>query len=58
MLRYIFITSLPFYYRDCLTETIKASEDPEVHCPHNEGFPCPAVITGQEIEEVSIPAYI
>lgn len=40
------------FCRDCLAETIKASEDPEVRCPHNDGFPCPAIITGQEIEQL------
>jgi len=29
-----------------------ASEDPEVQCPENEQFPCPAIITDQEISEV------
>lgn len=46
-----------FLYRDCLAETIKASEDPEVRCPHNDGFPCPAIITGQEIEQVGDSFY-
>ena len=33
-------------------ETINTSDNPEVDCPYNDKYACPAVITHQEIEEV------
>lgn len=43
---------LHLFCKECLIGTITNSEDPEVRCPHNDGFACPAIITMQEIEEL------
>ena len=41
-------------FRDCLAQTIRNSEDPEVQCPHTDGnVNCMQVITAQEIAAVS-----
>ncbi|CAB3997178.1 ranBP-type and C3HC4-type zinc finger-containing 1 isoform X2 [Paramuricea clavata] len=44
---------LHIFCRECLAEHIKASQEPEVQCPYDNGdFQCHDVITNQEIQEL------
>ena len=41
------------FFRDCLRDHIRNSEDPEIPCPCSEdGADCRQVITAQEIQAV------
>ncbi|XP_065676325.1 ranBP-type and C3HC4-type zinc finger-containing protein 1-like isoform X2 [Hydra vulgaris] len=39
----------------CLAETINTNDSPEVACPYNDKYACPAIITHQEIIEILLP---